>query len=163
MWMRQGNGEEVIRFRQCGPGRFALAVARRNGAGEQLMTKIELKAFRKTLESRKQELGQGARNREALAIETSSDVMDRVQLFSERDYAMNTLERNSNRLREVEAAIRRLDDGTFGACVNCDEEIPPKRLAVLPWASCCVACQEAADASHTSPGEEMDDSIDMAA
>jgi DnaK suppressor protein len=116
------------------------------------MTTIELKAFRKTLEQRQGELAVG--NREALAIEASPDEMDRVQHFSEREYAMNNLERNSRRLREVRHALSRMDDGTFGICVDCEEKIGARRLAVMPWAATCITCQEAAEREQETSGDE---------
>src|SRR5580692_7760125 len=60
--------------------------------------------------------------------EASSDEMDQIQCFSEREYAMNHLERNSKRLREAKAALRRMDEGTFGVCSDCEEKIGLKRL-----------------------------------
>ena len=51
---------------------------------------------------------------------------------SDRDYAMSNLERNSNRLREVRTALRRIDAGTFGICVDCERNINPARLAAGP-------------------------------
>lgn len=45
-------------------------------------------------------------------------------------------------LRLVNAALERLETGTYGTCLACGEAIPPKRLAAVPWASCCVKCQE---------------------
>jgi DnaK suppressor protein len=51
-----------------------------------------------------------------------------------------TLEENSgNVLREVEAALRRIDDGTFGTCTACGNPIEPERLEYLPWATLCAA------------------------
>jgi DnaK suppressor protein len=44
-------------------------------------------------------------------------------------------------LREVEDALHRLDEGTYGKCQGCDEPISPKRLAAIPWAKYCVRCQ----------------------
>src|SRR5262249_12478741 len=38
-------------------------------------------------------------------------------------------------------ALARLEDGEFGYCMDCGEEISPKRLAAVPWAECCVECQ----------------------
>jgi DnaK suppressor protein len=128
---------------------------------EQNMTKAELKTFRQVLESRQAELGIG--NREALAVEASPDEMDRIQHFSEREYAMNHLERNSNRLREVRAALARMDAGAFGVCVDCDEEINPKRLLAVPWASTCITCQEIAEKSPTDSSIELDTSDIVAA
>ena len=103
------------------------------------------------LENRQTDLGNGNRNREALAIETSPDELDRIQHASDREWAMSNLERNSNWLREVRTALRRIDAGTFGICVGCDENINPKRLAAVPWASSCIVCQEAADRGRTRP------------
>jgi DnaK suppressor protein len=42
---------------------------------------------------------------------------------------------------ETEAALRRLDDGSFGRCGQCSEAIPAERLEVLPAARYCVPCQ----------------------
>jgi DnaK suppressor protein len=110
------------------------------------MTKTELKRFRVLLDHKIAELGGGiSGHREALAIETSSDELDRTQNANERDNAMNTLERTSNRLREVQAALRQMDRGVFGICVGCDAEINSKRLTAVPWASYCIECQLAAD------------------
>src|SRR5579864_1229206 len=127
------------------------------------MTKTELKAFRKALENRQAELGNGNRNREALAIETSPDELDRIQCAGDREWAMRNLERNSNCLREVRAALRRIDARTFGICVSCDENINPKRLAAVPWASSCIVCQEAADQGQSMPQVVIDTALTMAA
>ncbi len=112
------------------------------------MNKNELDGFRKTLKTRQAELTNGRLNREALTIETSADELDRIQFAQERDFAMEALDRESVRLREIRAALDRLDSGTFGICLNCDEEIAAKRLAAVPWAALCIDCQEAADHSY---------------
>jgi DnaK suppressor protein len=127
------------------------------------MTKTELISLRKALEIIQTELGNGSTNREALAIETSPEELDRIQHASDREYAMRNLERNSNRLREVRDALRRIAAGTFGICAGCEESINPKRLAAVPWASFCIACQEAADREQKAPWSEMDTSPVMAA
>ena len=115
------------------------------------------------MQARQAELGRGSGNREALAIETSSDELDRIQNASERDWAMGNLERNSERLREVRAALLRIETGGYGICADCEEEINPKRLAAIPWASSCIACQEAADREQKSAGSEMDFPLVLAA
>ena len=127
------------------------------------MTKTELRAFRTTLENKENELANGSRNREALAVETSPDELDRIQHASARDDAMNNLERTSNRLREVRTALHRIDARTFGICAGCEESISPRRLAALPWASLCIACQEAADRDRKAPIAEIDLSLALTA
>jgi DnaK suppressor protein len=48
-------------------------------------------------------------------------------------------------LREIRAALQRIDRGSFGICLNCEEGISAKRLAAVPWTALCIVCQEAAD------------------
>jgi|SRR5579872_2005691 len=126
------------------------------------MTKTELNAFRTALARRQAELENGARNRDALAIETSADELDRIQYANDRDYAMQDLERNSGRLREIRAAMRRIETGTFGICTGCEEDIKLKRLAAVPWAPLCIVCQEKADRDSAAVCE-WDASLVMAA
>lgn len=45
-------------------------------------------------------------------------------------------------LKLIEEALIRLEDGEFGACVNCNKEIQPKRLEAVPWARHCITCQD---------------------
>ena len=42
--------------------------------------------------------------------------------------------------RQIKAALARIEDGTFGICVQCDEEIPEKRLELLPSTPLCTSC-----------------------
>jgi DnaK suppressor protein len=54
----------------------------------------------------------------------------------------HTLEENSeNVLAAIDAALRRIEEGTFGKCVNCGQEIGGERLAALPWATLCIDCR----------------------
>jgi DnaK suppressor protein len=45
-------------------------------------------------------------------------------------------------LREVEEALARVEQETYGICQDCEEPISAKRLAAVPWARYCIACQE---------------------
>lgn len=127
------------------------------------MKKTELNAFRRSLEKRQAELGNGSGNREALAVETSADELDRIQNATDRDMQIGNLERTSSRLLEVREALRRIDSGSFGICAGCEENISTKRLAAIPWAPFCIACQEAADREQKAPGSEVETSLVMAA
>src|ERR1035438_2561953 len=127
------------------------------------MTKTEIDAFRTILESRRIELESRNHSRVALAIERSPDELDRIQDTQERELAIGALDRNSTFLREVREALSRIDAGTFGICVDCEESINPKRMAALPWASSCIACQEIADSERKTPWSDIDTSLVMAA
>ena len=118
------------------------------------MTQAELNKFKNILEAKQAELAQFVRNREGIAIEKSADALDEVQYATEREMAIRNLDRESNLLRNVHAALRRINDGTFGVCLHCEEDISPKRLAAVPWTAFCIQCQEIADRSQTGDGSE---------
>jgi DnaK suppressor protein len=123
------------------------------------MTKSEVNKFKKILETKQAELEKIVRNRDAIAIEKSADALDEVQHASERELAIRNLDRESNLLRSVRLALRRIDDGSFGTCLHCDEEISPKRIAAVPWAANCIQCQEIADRNKEEGVETFDDEI----
>lgn len=57
----------------------------------------------------------------------------------QRDLALR--DRAEQHLAAVEAALERIDEGTFGGCTNCGRPIAPERLEALPWAALCIDCQ----------------------
>jgi DnaK suppressor protein len=127
------------------------------------MTKSELSRFKKVLEARQSELARVLRNREGIAIEKSPDALDEVQHAAERELAIRNLDRESHLLRNVRGALQRMDDGSYGTCMHCDEEISPKRLEAVPWAAYCIRCQEMADRNSEESVEMFDDMLVPAA
>ncbi len=123
------------------------------------MKQTEFDKFRKVLETRVIELDRSARRREVICIEEAADPVDRRLRANEREFAVQNLEAESTRLQEARAALQRIQDGTYGACVECEEAISPVRLAALPWAAFCIQCQEALDcrcgAKHARPALAM--------
>ena len=109
------------------------------------MTKNELNRFRAILTARVAELEHFTRSREGITVERSADQLEEIQAASERVLAACNLDREFSQLRNVRAAIRRIEEDSFGTCQECDEDIHPKRLAAVPWATFCIRCQEAAD------------------
>ena len=66
------------------------------------------------------------------------------QVFEQqRDLALR--DRAMQQLALVNAALGRLADGTFGACLRCGQPIAPERLEALPWAAYCISCQANVD------------------
>lgn len=49
------------------------------------------------------------------------------------------------RRTQIERALQKVDEGTYGICENCGRPIAPERLEALPFASLCISCQEQAD------------------
>jgi len=53
-----------------------------------------------------------------------------------------SLEENAEQIgREIEAALARIDDGTYGTCVKCGKPIPEARLEAVPYATLCIECK----------------------
>ena len=102
------------------------------------MTKTDINKYKEILEARQAELADVLRNREGITIEKSPDALDEVQNAAERELAIRNLDRESNLLRNVRAALRRIDEGTFGVCVHCEEEISIKRVNAVPWTPYCI-------------------------
>lgn len=109
------------------------------------MSTNELNQFRAILKAKVAELELLTRQREAIAIERSADQLDEIQWASERALAVYNLDREFMQLRNARAALSRIQDGSFGRCQHCAEDIHPKRLAAVPWAQFCIVCQEALD------------------
>jgi RNA polymerase-binding transcription factor DksA len=79
--------------------------------------------------------------KDALALEFDGDGIP-ASSYGQEQALSDSLEA---RLATVEAALERLDDGTYGICSECQSEIPPRRLQALPFAVLCVQCQSLED------------------
>ncbi|MCU1336735.1 MAG: transcriptional regulator, TraR/DksA family [Bryobacterales bacterium] len=127
------------------------------------MKKSELSKYRNVLKTKQAELAQVVRNRDGIAIEKSPDAFDEVQYAAERELAIHNLDRDSNLLRSVRAALRRIEEGSFAVCLHCEEDISPKRLAAVPWTAFCIECQEIVDRSQGDHRDDFDELLINAA
>jgi DnaK suppressor protein len=109
------------------------------------MKKNERNRFQAILKARVAELERHIALRDGITIERSPDQVEEIQRASERALAVSNLDREYSQLRNARAALRRIEEGSFGTCQQCDEDIHPKRLAAVPWALFCLQCQEAVD------------------
>jgi DnaK suppressor protein len=73
--------------------------------------------------------------------EPSGDIYD--QASSERDRELGLLlgDREREKLKNIDEALLRLDEGEYGICEECEEEIPMGRLKIVPFARHCVKCK----------------------
>jgi DnaK suppressor protein len=94
------------------------------------------------LEAKLQEFANPAGWRDSIAVSTTADPLDTNQRIFECEMASRGLSRNASRSRDLRAAIGRVDEGTYGICVDCEEPIASRRLEAVPWACRCRACQE---------------------
>jgi DnaK suppressor protein len=59
----------------------------------------------------------------------------------ERELRLRLSERDRQKLKEIEEALDRIEEGTFGSCERCGDKIPFGRLKVMPSATVCIACK----------------------
>ena len=111
-----------------------------------LMDKRKLKSYRDLLLARREGLF-----RQVTEAEMSSRERDAEATQDPADMAANaytkelliSMSANDRRMLEmIDEALKRVEAGDYGECVNCGEDVSEKRLAAVPWARYCVRCQE---------------------
>lgn len=120
------------------------------------MTKVEHSKYKEILEAKQAELSQVLRNRDAITIEKSPDALDEVQNAAERELAIRNLDRESKLLSQVRSALGRIEDGSYGVCIHCEEDISPKRLNAVPHTPYCISCQEIADRHQDDSSDSLE-------
>lgn len=58
-------------------------------------------------------------------------------------------------IRLINLAFSRMNDGTYGTCYNCEEDISPARLDAVPWTPYCLLCQQAYDSGRLEDPQEV--------
>ena len=81
--------------------------------------------------------------------EQVADIADDAVQSYERQLMMGLGEKEFEKLRLVEEAIEKLDEGQYGICLGCEELISEERLTVIPFASHCVDCLEIIEKKNT--------------
>lgn len=112
-------------------------------------TDIALTAFRRHLEVRREELRKvkehaGNPHRAVDVDQSQVGHLNRIDAIQEQAMAIEAERRREAELVNIEAALKRIADGTYGYCVTCDEEIALKRLEQDPAARQCIACARGA-------------------
>lgn len=111
------------------------------------MERIDIEQLRQKLEFQRQEILQLLSRLEQETqfpdLDSVQDGADRCVISVSKDslFAQNSQRRII--LRLIEAALRRITDGSFGVCVACGDDIQDRRLGALPWTQFCLRCQEA--------------------
>ncbi len=73
------------------------------------------------------------------------DIVDRANNSYNREFMFAISDSERQTLLQIESALDRLDKGTYGRCLNCEQPIPKPRLLAVPWARYCIDCQEQAE------------------
>ena len=120
------------------------------------MNSKDLKRFKKMLEDSKAALLENARK--TLMEESNfdtDDLPDEIDLASS-EYAQSMVFRLRDRekflLKKIERALLRIEEGSFGICERCEEDISPKRLEARPVTTLCIRCKEEQEKKERSYG-----------
>lgn len=107
------------------------------------MSKLNLEEIKDKLITEKESLLRklGSKN---LSIDDSEmpDPVDLAVTNYSKNVMLSVSENESRQLMLINDALERIEDGEYGLCQNCEEEIVEKRLNAVPWAKYCLACQE---------------------
>lgn len=109
------------------------------------MNKRELKKFRTLLEQKLDSMAhQGDRKAywENMGNTRHGDFVDQASDDNEVHVNIRLRQTDAKLLRAIEAAIARIENGSYGVCTLCEQEISVARLQAVPWTSVCVACKE---------------------
>jgi DnaK suppressor protein len=118
---------------------------------------IDTKRFRATLLEERERVERAIANLRDEHPGTADDEVEEVPGSSDNHLAETatatldreidfTLEENSGQvLVEIDAALKRIDDSTYGTCANCGKEIAQERLEAYPWAALCIDCAKQAE------------------
>ena len=111
-------------------------------AGRHAALKQILLAKREALiQEIRQQLGQSVTEEQQRRLEAAMDSGDQALIDFEREMGISLQEMRNRERQLIDDALDSVDEGTYGMCADCGEEISEKRLHALPFARLCVECQ----------------------
>ncbi len=119
------------------------------------MKKKDLDFFKKLLESRLQELLAQADDTVSgmtISHENFPDPTDRASLEADRNFLLRIRDREHKLIKKIKQALERIDNGTYGICEACGEEISIKRLKARPVTTLCIECKAKEEALEKALG-----------
>jgi DnaK suppressor protein len=120
-------------------------VERRKQEKEKPLTKKELEKFKKLLLDQRAEVAERIRERASTARVDENDLieeMDQANRATEEAFNMRLLDKEVKLLREIEGALAKFEDGSYGICEGTGEQIERRRLEARPWTRYSVAYKE---------------------
>lgn len=112
---------------------------------EKPLNKRELDKFKKRLLELRDEVGSRIRDRASTARIDENDLieeMDQANRATEEAFNMRLLDKEVKLLREIDAALTKFDEGSYGTCEGTGEQIERRRLEARPWTRYSVAYKE---------------------
>ncbi len=84
--------------------------------------------------------------------EWAADPLDQAAMDSERNYTLRIRDRESHLIKKIKNALSKIDEGSFGICEACGEEIALARLKARPVTSYCIQCKTQMEAFEKEVG-----------
>ena len=84
--------------------------------------------------------------------DVASDPLDQAALESERNYTLRIRDRESRLIKKIKAALLKIEDGTFGICEACGDDITVARLRARPVTAYCIQCKTRMEATERAVG-----------
>ncbi|MDH3384194.1 MAG: TraR/DksA family transcriptional regulator, partial [Deltaproteobacteria bacterium] len=87
------------------------------------------------------------------------DILDSVSEERTRELDMILTDREKQKLKQIDDALDRIEENTYGLCEECGVKIPRARLKVVPFAKYCVECKEAIEREEKYTREEPEEAV----
>jgi DnaK suppressor protein len=119
------------------------------------MKKKDIEYFRELLTNRLEELlSQADDTVSGMTVpkENFPDPTDRAALEADRNFMLRIRDRESKLIKKIKKALERIENGTFGVCETCGEDISVKRLKARPVTSQCIECKSKEEALEKALG-----------
>ena len=120
------------------------------------MEKALVEQFRQSLTDKRQEiLNEVGKTLNEMTDQTTNipDPNDRATVESGRSFELRIRDRERKLLSKIDEALLRIDEGTFGICEDCGEEIGLKRLEARPVTTLCIDCKTLQETREKSKGQ----------
>jgi DnaK suppressor protein len=109
----------------------------------------QYQALRERLQNQRDEIlnmyKQDLRAGQESADDGTEDIVDRANNAYNRELMFSLSDAERTTLLQIENALRRMEEGSYGRCANCGQNIHVLRLEAVPWARFCIDCQELAE------------------
>jgi len=119
------------------------------------MRKSDLKFFKNLLNTWRDDLLQQADGTVSLLTapyDNPSDITDRASFEADRNFMLRIRDRESKLISKINEALQRIEDGTYGICEVCGEDISVERLKVRPVTTYCIECKTKQEAFEKAAG-----------
>lgn len=105
------------------------------------------------------EIGRRSKASTESGAQDIGDILDSVSEERTRELDMILTDREKRKLAQIDDAIERIEENTYGLCEDCGVKIPKARLKVLPFAKYCIECQEKTEREEKYTREEPEEGI----